>query len=118
MSYQQPHIQRPQVSGVCGRSGNWIYGSTTGRVGCHNAMKYSLNIRRKTGVVINDKQTYLRGYGYATSFLDETFGGLVRATKDLRVMDIELISDDEPRLVEKVREYIFLSLFACEIGLK
>nr|DAP63232.1 MAG TPA: hypothetical protein [Caudoviricetes sp.] len=52
MSYQQPHIQRPQVSGVCGRSGNWIYGSTTGRVGCHNAMKYSLNIRRKTGVVI------------------------------------------------------------------
>lgn len=41
------------------------------------------------------------GYGYATSFLDEAFGGLARATKDQRVMDIELISDDESRLVEK-----------------
>ena len=57
------------------------------------------------------------GYGYATSFLDEAFGGLARATKDQRVMDIELISDDEPRLVEKIHEYIFRSLFACEIGL-
>ena len=46
------------------------------------------------------------GYGYATSFLDEAFGGLARATKDQRVMDIELISDDEPRLVEKIHEYM------------
>ena len=46
------------------------------------------------------------GYGYATSFLDEAYGGLARATKDPRVMDIELISDDEPRLVEKIHEYM------------
>lgn len=56
------------------------------------------------------------GYGYATSFLDEAFGGLARATKDQRVMDIELISDDESRLVEKFTNTYFGHFSHAKLG--
>ena len=46
------------------------------------------------------------GYGYATSFLEEAFGGLVRETHNPNVRNIKIISDEEPSLVGKVAGYI------------
>lgn len=46
------------------------------------------------------------GYGYAPSFLEEAFGGLVRELGDARVADIIVVSEEEPELVEKVKKYI------------
>ena len=46
------------------------------------------------------------GYGYATSFLEEAFGGLARETKDRSIMDIKIISNEEPGLIEKVQGYM------------
>ena len=46
------------------------------------------------------------GYGYATSFLEEAFGGLVRELKDPGVRKIKIISTEEPALVERVDQYI------------
>lgn len=46
------------------------------------------------------------GYGYATSFLEEAFGGLARETKNEKVKEIIIISDEEPQLVRKIKEYI------------
>lgn len=50
------------------------------------------------------------GYGYATSFLEEAFGGLARATKDSAVLAIEIISEEEPELIEKIRRYMDAAL--------
>ncbi len=47
------------------------------------------------------------GYGYPISFLDESFGGLAKkytSKKVLQVLDFK--SEDEPDLVQKVRNYI------------
>ena len=55
----------------------------------------------KTLVVILDG-----GYGYSPSFLEEAFGGLVRETKDTRVAQIEIVSDEEPGQIEKIKGYI------------
>lgn len=46
------------------------------------------------------------GYGYATSFLEEAFGGLARQTKNPRVLDIKIKSDDEEGLIPRIRDYI------------
>ena len=46
------------------------------------------------------------GYGYATSFLEESFGGLVRVTKDEAVKSIKIISEEEPALIQKITDYI------------
>lgn len=46
------------------------------------------------------------GYGYATSFLEEAFGGLARKTKDPYLRTIKIISNEEPALVDKVCKYI------------
>jgi len=47
------------------------------------------------------------GYGYATSFLEEAFGGLVRELKDPSVLEhLSFISEEEPGIIEKVIEYI------------
>lgn len=47
------------------------------------------------------------GYGYPTSFLEEAFGGLVREFGSKEVLNgIELISEDEPSLVDEVITYI------------
>lgn len=48
------------------------------------------------------------GYGYATSFLEETFGGLARKYKDKDkiLSTIVLKSDDEPGLIDDIIEYV------------
>ena len=47
------------------------------------------------------------GYGYPTSFLEESFGGLARMYGSKIVYDtLEFISEDEPSLVDDIREYI------------
>ena len=46
-------------------------------------------------------------YGYATSFLEESFGGLARECGiDEVLKKIELISHEEPRLVDEIIGYI------------
>ena len=45
--------------------------------------------------------------GYPSSFLDESFGGLVALVPDEDILKrIKLISDDEPGLIEKVKKNI------------
>lgn len=48
------------------------------------------------------------GYGYGNSFLEESFGGLVRAgikkEEVLRIFSFK--SEEEPSLVDKVKRYI------------
>lgn len=47
------------------------------------------------------------GFGYPTSFLEEAFGGLARIYDIKEVLDtLEFVSDDEPALIEEIREYI------------
>lgn len=45
--------------------------------------------------------------GYATSFLEEAFGGLARKFGSKRVLKtLEFKSDDEPLLIEEIKSYI------------
>ena len=46
------------------------------------------------------------GYGYGSSFLEEAFGGLARDTKDKRVLSIKIISDEEPKLIHDITNYM------------
>ena len=47
------------------------------------------------------------GYGYPTSFLEEAFGGLARMYGKRKVNDIlEFVSEDEPSLIDEIRNYI------------
>ncbi len=48
------------------------------------------------------------GYGYGTSFLEESFGGMVRKgySSDELLKNLEFISEEEPELIEKVIKYI------------
>lgn len=46
------------------------------------------------------------GYGYATSFLEEAFGGLAREMKNRKIREIIIISDEEPQLIPKIQQYI------------
>ena len=52
------------------------------------------------------------GYGYGSSFLEETFGGLVRRLKKenndnyKRVSEIVIISNDNKTWIEKIKGYI------------
>ncbi len=46
------------------------------------------------------------GYGYGSSFLEESFGGLARQLGDRRLLNIMIISEEEPDLVERINEYI------------
>ena len=45
-------------------------------------------------------------YGYGSSFLEEAFGGLVRELHDKSIKNIKIISNDEPQLVDRIKEYI------------
>ncbi len=46
-------------------------------------------------------------YGYATSFLEEAFGGLARELKNNNIFsDFRFISEDEPALVDLIKKYI------------
>lgn len=46
------------------------------------------------------------GYGYGSSFLEEAFGGLARKTKDSNILNIVIISDEEPKLVDDIIGYM------------
>lgn len=46
-------------------------------------------------------------YGYATSFLEEAFGGLARQLKGQDIAPyIKIVSNDEPSLVDDIFSYI------------
>lgn len=48
-------------------------------------------------------------FGYGSSFLEESFGGLVRAgieTSKIQYIANNLISEDDPSLIEEIQEYI------------
>ena len=46
-------------------------------------------------------------FGYATSFLEEAFGGLSRMYGPMIVLSkLEFKSDEEPNLISEIREYI------------
>lgn len=45
--------------------------------------------------------------GYATSFLDEAFGGLARKyTKEIVLSKISFKSEEEPYLIEEIKSYM------------
>lgn len=47
------------------------------------------------------------GYGFPTSFLEESFGGLARVFDPNEVTStLDFISNDEPSLIEEINEYI------------
>jgi len=47
------------------------------------------------------------GYGYATSFLEEAFGGLARTHGPETVLKhLVLVSEEEPELVNEIQSYI------------
>lgn len=47
------------------------------------------------------------GYGYPTSFLEEAFGGLARIYPPKEVLDVlDFISNDEPSLIDDIKDYI------------
>lgn len=46
-------------------------------------------------------------YGYATSFLEESFGGLVRETKEKGILNnIQIVSDEDESLIELINRYV------------
>ncbi|HEI6722192.1 TPA: STAS-like domain-containing protein [Yersinia enterocolitica] len=45
--------------------------------------------------------------GYGSSFLEEGFGGLIRANVPYEIVNsLILISDEEPELIEEIKDYI------------
>lgn len=54
------------------------------------------------------------GYGYGSSFLREAFGGLARKTKNPNILQITLISDEEPQLIDDILGYMRDELFTVE----
>jgi len=47
--------------------------------------------------------------GYGTSFLEESFGGLIREDKlDLETINnsVKIVSNDQPDLLEEIKEYL------------
>lgn len=50
-------------------------------------------------------------YGFASSFLEEAFGGLARELKNISIMNnISIISNDEPDLSERIARYVLSAL--------
>lgn len=69
---------------------------------------YEKAIKNNEKLQINLDNTY----GYAPSFLEESFGGLVRELHSYNILDtIELISDDEPGLINEIKKYIKEAIF-------
>ena len=55
------------------------------------------------------------GYGYASSFLEEAFGGMVRDGYDGNDMlgRIEIKSDNQPGLIDNIKKYIRNAVIAA-----
>lgn len=54
------------------------------------------------------------GYGYAPSFLEEAFGGLVRTLHGENILNnIDLISSDEPEIINKIKKYVNDAMQNC-----
>lgn len=46
-------------------------------------------------------------FGFPSSFLDEVFGGLARKEKSKKILEIiDIISFDEPRLIDDINKYV------------
>lgn len=46
-------------------------------------------------------------YGYPSSFLDESFGGLARELNDTKLLDyLEFVSNDQPGLIDYIMQCI------------
>lgn len=65
--------------------------------------KYKEAVETNTELIIN-----LDGcYGYATSFIEEAFGGLARELKDRNILKrIQFVSQDEPGLIALIEKYV------------
>ncbi|RHU86930.1 DUF4325 domain-containing protein [Ruminococcus sp. OM08-7] len=65
--------------------------------------KYSEAIEKNEKLVVN-----LDGcYGYATSFLEESFGGLVRKIKKKGILNNIIIeSEEDESLIELIQQYV------------
>lgn len=51
------------------------------------------------------------GFGYAPSFLEEAFGGLIRKMRNQQIISmIHIVSDEEPKLIEDVKKYMVEAL--------
>lgn len=68
--------------------------------------KYLEAVSKNTNLIVN-----LDGcYGYPPSFIEESFGGLVRSLKKKDILKtIKVVSQDEPGLILKVNEAIKLA---------
>lgn len=60
----------------------------------------SLEKKEKMKVILDG------GYGYGSSFLEESFGGLARELKAQELREIEIVSEEEPQLTEDIQSYI------------
>lgn len=80
--------------------------------GEHSGEKFRKEILNKKLIEAVEKDSKLvvnldGTFGYGTSFLEETFGGLVRENRTIKVSDyVEIISDEEPYLVDDINKYI------------
>lgn len=69
-------------------------------------------LKQKLEEALSSGQTLLidfdGGYGYPTSFLEESFGGLIRDgfDKDILLKTLLFKSDDNPKIIERVKNYI------------
>ncbi len=46
-------------------------------------------------------------FGFAPSFLEESFGGLARKLNNNKILnDIELVCNDEPGVVDRIKNYV------------
>ena len=55
--------------------------------------------------------------GYGSSFLEEAFGGLIREKVPVEVVrSIKFVSDEEPELIDEIKEYIEDEISKLEAG--
>lgn len=65
--------------------------------------KFQEVLANESKLIINLDGTF----GYGTSFLEESFGGLARKYKDKDILKhIEFVSEEEPYLIDEIKSYI------------
>jgi hypothetical protein len=79
-------------------------GDFSGQEFFEDILEIKFNSLKKNEILIID----LDGTdGYATSFLDEAFGGLARKyNKDVVLKKLKFISNEEPFLIDEIKSYI------------